>query len=367
MADVRPSSLLMAVLVICQTATGYEDFAPDVSNHVGQTAIAPAATNYTPASPPVLYWKLRKVAGSTVCLILERYASQRGLRITSPDAATLRANLTASRGGGRRGLYKRRVGFSTGVLPLASASGRGSDRMSPPRRQLLRYEHNTDCAKLGPADDVVCCHNLGQRASQRDAFIASKPDLLQVVTLRDPGEQLVSVYHYRQQALGRDPFKPPDRLQADAFIRQTWSRYLLDWAPTGEAGNAMTALNELKRNSTQLLVLIFEAMDESLVLLLDRLGLGLEEGVKDWAKRTPHATLRWWPRDSVQLIKSYIRQGRLQLVYDTARQVFERQVDAFGRDKMTERVTELRRLRASYSHMHREDARPPSLAMDLRP
>lgn len=52
--------------------------------------------------------------------------------------------------------------------------------MSPPRRQLLRYEHNTDCAKLGPADDVVCCHNLGQRASQRDAFIASKPDLLQV-------------------------------------------------------------------------------------------------------------------------------------------------------------------------------------------
>lgn len=63
-----------------------------------------------------------------------------------------------------------------------------------------------------------------------------------MVTLRDPAEQLVSVYHYRQQALGRDPFKPPDRLQADAFIRQTWSRYLLDWAPTGCARSSSSSV-----------------------------------------------------------------------------------------------------------------------------
>eukprot|EP00242_Pyramimonas_sp_CCMP2087_P017524 CAMPEP_0198205026 /NCGR_PEP_ID=MMETSP1445-20131203/8506_1 /TAXON_ID=36898 /ORGANISM="Pyramimonas sp., Strain CCMP2087" /LENGTH=410 /DNA_ID=CAMNT_0043877161 /DNA_START=344 /DNA_END=1576 /DNA_ORIENTATION=+ len=379
-------------------------------------------------APPVIFWKLKKVGGSTMCVLLEEYARTNYLTIATPpewkllgsgkssgdsmadnpshkhnnqgqiDQTSREADKPSPHGISKTSnskeeepaadakntfaqwssLFKQHRPKNpfpmTRSFPTQHHSGRRlrslsglpmPDRGSRPRVQTQpahahtkssfeNSAHYKNCADFDPATtDVVCCHEISRTDSytmhsfeQMQKFI-QRSGVLQFVTLREPLSLMVALFY--EEHKGKDRDKAPEILEGMTWIESFFKHqdYLRWWHPfDNPVGNVEDSLKQLhSAREYNLHVNIFERFDESLVMMLDKLNLTLKEGVTIHAKNHPHVGPDAWPEELREHFLNVSRSKRHDEVYAKALEVFQKQLDAFGTEKMRSRLAKVKAIR----------------------
>jgi len=272
-------------------------------------------------APSVIYWKNRKVGGSTICHILAEYSNKYSLPLGMEGGPASEENIKRLR---KQGL------------------GKGA------------------CAALNPYHSqvkVMCCHAHQIREGGLHAWVkqrySEEQGLLQFVTLRKPIAQMVSWFFF-SGLKETDGF--PEAEVVKKFIQSHYidkNEYLQEWIWKPEEGlkkhdssYADHAIGRISNADNQnLTMLIFERMDESYVLLWDKLNLTLEEGMVPHQKLRPHPGADELDEDVRKYFEHVSELKGYERVYQAALKRFDEQVDAYGQEKMKERVAALQSLR----------------------
>ena len=352
----------------------------------GERAAAP------PRASRVVFWKLKKVGGSTVCAVLGNHASLRNLSVASKDDPRLALRKTWRRTGLADLGAQRVTRYSDCAHYAASEEERGAKQQQRQRRRqegqqprgglaqqalgrrLAAEELRPPAAPPGPPD-VACCHSTGRwRGLAGWLAGADAPPPLQLVMLRQPLARAVSqwAFHTHAPAAGLPPGegearewlsgdvhggsylaqwveRPAKSFAAGSEARAAREAWLLQGDGTPAAARASeVALAELRGRAPPL-VLLFERMDESLALLADALGAPLQAAVVPHMKHRPHRTAAEWPAEAVAWYNATVAPtyGR---VYAAAVAAFDAQVAAYdarrgGKGSLRAAVARLRALR----------------------
>lgn len=364
----------------------------------GERAAAP------PRASRVVFWKLKKVGGSTVCAVLGNHASLRNLSVASNDDPRLALRKTWRRTGLADLGAQRVTRYSDCAHYAASEEERGAKQQQRQRRRqegqqprgglaqqalgrrLAAEELRPPAAPPGPPD-VACCHSTGRwRGLAGWLAGADAPPPLQLVMLRQPLARAVSqwAFHTHAPVAGLPPGEGEARewlsgdVHGDARDGRPHGSYLAQWVErpaesfaagsearaareawhtgctgcdggtTAAARASEVALAELRGRAPPL-VLLFERMDESLALLADALGAPLQAAVVPHMKHRPHRTAAEWPAEAVAWYNATVAPtyGR---VYAAAVAAFDAQVAAYdarrgGKGSLRAAVARLRALR----------------------
>lgn len=366
----------------------------------GERAAAPAwragsLSAHLERASRVVFWKLKKVGGSTVCAVLGNHASLRNLSVASNDDPRLALRKTWRRTGLADLGAQRVTRYSDCAHYAASEEERGARQQQRQRRRqegqqprggLAAEELRPPAAPPG-LPDVACCHNTFRwRGLAGWLAGADAPPPLQLVMLRQPLARAVSqwAFHTHAPAAGLPPGEGEARewlsgdVHGDARDGRPHGSYLAQWVerpaesfaagsearaareawPTGCTGcdggttaaarASEVALAELRGRAPPL-VLLFERMDESLALLADALGAPLQAAVVPHMKHRPHRTAAEWPAEAVAWYNATVAPtyGR---VYAAAVAAFDAQVAAYdarrgGKGSLRAAVARLRALR----------------------
>eukprot|EP00976_Prorocentrum_cordatum_P114125 1195806-Prorocentrum_minimum.AAC.17 len=295
------------------------------------------------ATPPALLWKLKKVGGSSICLLLQKYAEKNQLHITAPNDYLLLTGIHDK----KRKRHKHLNSFwksATGVVHSIAwgAYNRSVGRSSPVQMEPDVEKQDCEGSKTNRTD-VICCHFVQGGTGEITKWAERKREeglgLMEFVSLRKPMSQMVAYLYYDNMKL--DPMKVPPKHDIKRFIQKQYvdkNSYLQEWQPLpareSSDDRSKDALRQLASSDKyDLTVLIFERFDESLILMLDKLNLTLSEGILPKAKLRPHLHADDWPKHIVDDFQQISEKNLYELVYNEGLKAFDRQVQAFGKKK----------------------------------
>jgi len=299
----------------------YEDQAASCNRSTVVAKAWSALSQERPLPRSIIYWKLKKVGGSTICNMLRDWADYKG----------------------------RHFSYLRGALANSS---------------------NELQAK------VVCNYNTATRTPwpymHLRAEVQRTEPAMQIVTLREPAQQACSFFYWicalahdegdygcglpKEAELGNCTKKAgkmscsgvatfvPSLTQVQRFWEKKWTQQALaPWRPDSiespEIVPELETPEERHRNTQRILdhmngpdpplVLLFEDYEDSMKLLQSRLDWTFdnEEPPKDG---DPHPPFEAWPDDAQAFLLQKIREERLDEVYSTGRRLFLKALNEEG-------------------------------------
>ena len=299
----------------------YEDQAASCNRSTVVAKAWSALSQERPLPRSIIYWKLKKVGGSTICNMLRDWADYKG----------------------------RHFSYLRGALANSS---------------------NELQAK------VVCNYNTATRTPwpymHLRAEVQRTEPAMQIVTLREPAQQACSFFYWicalahdegdygcglpKEAELGNCTKKAgkmscsgvatfvPSLTQVQRFWEKKWTQQALaPWRPDSidspKAVPAITSTEGHLRNTERILdqmrssdpplVLLFENFDDSVKLLQRKLGWTFEDE-ESLRHLYTHPTFEAWPEDARDFVKRRIEEARLDEVYAEGTRLFGQALEQEG-------------------------------------